>query len=278
MPRWHKFGPDVDMRGERFSRLTIVSLWGHKGGKWHWRCRCDCGTEVVVAMANLKSNNIRSCRCLQRELARERVLTHGETGTPLFRVWDSMRRRCLDKRHEAFRWYGGRGIKVCAEWLESFSSFRDWAMANGYRAGLSIDRIDNNAGYSPNNCRWATIEVQANNKRSNRRLTAFGESKTLKQWSHDARCLVEYSTLQFRAASGWPAEMALTAPLKTQFRQFNRNADRRCKLTDKQVRELLSASGTQGELAERFGITQSGVSVILRRHRKLQHGGEACPN
>lgn len=119
-----------------------------------------------------------------------------------------MKRRCYDKNLYAYKNYGARGITVCDEWVESFETFRDWANANGYKQGLTIDRIDNNKGYSPDNCRWTTIKVQCNNRRTNHILTLNKESHTISEWSEIVG--IPRSVLLGRIKNGWPVERALT--------------------------------------------------------------------
>lgn len=139
---------------------------------------------------------------------------HGQSETPLHRVWKGMRQRCTNSRFAQFADYGGRGISVCREW-DAFEAFRDWALANGYAEGLEIDRRDNDGNYEPSNCRFVTRPVNCRNKRSNHRLTAFGETKSVVEWSEDARCVVGYRSLLSRIRYGWPVEVALTRPTAT---------------------------------------------------------------
>jgi len=136
---------------------------------------------------------------------------HGGSDTRLHTIWMDMWRRCEKPGDPAHRWYGGRGIKVCGEW-QDFAAFRQWAVGAGYRDDLSIDRIDCDGDYSPENCRWATMKVQNRNRRNNARLTAFGETKTLAEWQEDSRCVVTYGAIRFRLAKGWTPEDAITKP------------------------------------------------------------------
>ena len=137
--------------------------------------------------------------------------TAGGKKSPLYRVWTGMRERCSNPNHYLYRHYGGRSIRVCEEW-ESFPAFQEFAVAAGYRRGLSIDRIDNNRGYSPDNVRFVTMVEQGRNRRNTRWLTAFGETKPRGAWCEDPRCLVRYSTLCSRLHKGWPDEIALATP------------------------------------------------------------------
>src|SRR5438445_5671945 len=117
-------------------------------------------------------------------------LTHGQTKTRLYMMWAGMKQRCSNPRHEVYRYYGGRGIRVCDVWQESFEAFRDWALSHGYRAGLQIDRKDANLDYTPENCRWVTKKVQANNRRDTNYAEIFGERKPVGEWASDPRCKV----------------------------------------------------------------------------------------
>jgi hypothetical protein len=137
---------------------------------------------------------------------------HGGTGTRLWNAWSHMRQRCNNPNVERYPHYGGRGIIVCEEW-ESFAEFRTWALANGYRPQLQLDRIDNDGPYSPENCRWVTHTENVRNTRHVHYVEAFGERKALSAWAEDERCLVSYDTLKRRIREGWsPEEALLTRP------------------------------------------------------------------
>lgn len=154
-----------------------------------------------------------------REAAATSRITHHMSGQPLYVVWQGMIRRCTYKRHKNFADYGGRGIKVCDEWLHDFKAFHDWAMANGYTEGLTIDRIDVNGDYCPENCRLATMKEQANNRRNNRLLTFRGDTHTLTEWA--AITGISLYTLNSRLNQlGWSVERALSTPVKAQYRKF----------------------------------------------------------
>lgn len=203
----------IDLTGKRFGRLTVLERADGKG-RCKWRCLCSCGNEVVVLGYNLKNGNTQSCGCLMRERAVAANTTHGEVGSRLYRTWQDMKKRCLNPNVEKYPIYGGRGITVCREWL-TYEPFRDWALANGYAEDLTIDRIDNNGGYEPRNCRWATSLQQDNNRRSNRFISFCGEVYTLAEW---ARILgISYGALFNRLKSSKSIEEAFTLPVQHQF-------------------------------------------------------------
>jgi hypothetical protein len=209
--------------GDRFNRLVIIGdrVKGTKGVPAYYPVRCDCGKEGKADASPLARGLRKSCGCLRREgvsaLAKSRE-KHGGTRigqrSPLYGVWMGMRRRCQDRNSPAYPLYGGRGITVCEEW-QSFATFREWAEANGYVKHLDIDRRDNNRGYSPDNCRWVTRKVNSRNTRRNRFLTAFGETKTLEEWTEDERCRVHRETIRRRLARGWADEDAISTVSST---------------------------------------------------------------
>lgn len=173
----------INMVGWRFGRLTVIGFDGlDNRGAALWRCRCDCGTERTIRGGRLRSGTSKSCGCLRKEL----MTTHGGTNTRLYNIWEAMRGRCNNPNNKCYKDYGGRGITVCDEWKSDFTAFRDWALQHGYQDDLSIDRIDNDKGYTPENCRWATAEQQSNNRRNNIVAEIDGQKKTIGQWAHFA--------------------------------------------------------------------------------------------
>lgn len=186
-----------DISGKRFNRWTVLSRAeeNDRFGKPMWVCQCDCGNIRTISGASLKSGNSKSCGCLKNEAASARASTHGQANTRLYGIWQGIKKRCENKNCSNYKNYGGRGIKVCAEW-NTFENFFQWAMNNGYSESLTIDRIDTDGNYDPNNCRWVDYITQANNKRNNRLITVFGETHTMSEWSKIKH--IPYSRLNSR--------------------------------------------------------------------------------
>ena len=200
--------------GERYGRLVVlepgISMRIKGVSRLHARVKCDCGTERLVMHKTLVNPRYKSCGCVQREKAGEHLRTHGESHTRLYLIWKSMVGRC-HSFGKSTRLYKQRGISVCPEWRD-YLVFRDWALANGYEADLSIDRKDHDEDYRPENCRWVTQSENSSRHRNNTSLTAFDETKTLSQWVRDPRCVVSYSGLRRRLANGFDPEAALASP------------------------------------------------------------------
>lgn len=196
-----------ELIGQKFGRLTVVARGENApNGKARWICDCDCGKrkEKSVTTYDLVSGKVKSCGCLYKESNEGRNITHGRSRSRLYRIWLGMKRRC--KVHEN---YCGKGVSVCEEWNE-FKPFYDWSLANGYIGHLTIDRKDNNKGYSPDNCRWATMKEQQNNRTNNIRITVNGEEKTISEWSEITG--IRKATLEWRVKHQW-AENELFMPV-----------------------------------------------------------------
>lgn len=202
----------IDLTGQQFGKLKVlgrapdyVSSNGRRKIMWH--CVCDCGNEdVVVRGEDLRSGHTKTCGCSWGQL-------HGKSHEKIYKTWKSMKERCENPNTKSYKIYGAEGKRVCDEWLHDFQAFHDWAMANGYEEGLTIERIDGTKGYSPDNCTWATKTEQMNNIRNNKHLTYNNETKTRAQWAREIG--INYNTLIFRLDNlHWDTEKALTTPTK----------------------------------------------------------------
>ena len=208
--------PKTDWIGKRFGRLVVESFAGRrKNYAAYWHCRCDCGVVKAVLAAHLRSGRTQSCGCLQREMTRTRMTVHGHASyqhhTPAYVLWLNMKTRCFNALAEDYRYYGARGITICDRWRTSFQNF--YEDMGDPPQGMSIERIDNSHGYNPENCRWATAQEQANNRRSNTHISYRGKTQTLAAWSREmgmsSMCLIQ------RLKRGWTVERALSTPIDT---------------------------------------------------------------
>ena len=201
----------IDITGQRFGRLTAVRYYDYTNNNGsRWLFRCDCGRDVVAYSSLVRQGRTKSCGCLNQELRKGRA-RHGMVGTPVYNAWLHMRQRCNNQACPEYRNYGARGISVCPEW-DDFSAFYDWSMQNGYRKGLTIDRIDNDGNYSPDNCRWATMLTQENNKRNNHFVTYRGQRMTVSQCARAAG--VSRNSLNYRLGRGMTADEAVDSILQ----------------------------------------------------------------
>lgn len=202
------------MIGARFERLIVEKrvedyVSPSNGHHIRYTCLCDCGKRVNVLKEYLKSGRQKSCGCLRKENGNP---THREIHTRLYKIWGNMCNRCSNPNNPAWSRYGQRGILVCDEW-KSYENFRNWAKTNGYTDSLTIDRIDNNKGYNPDNCRWVDRYAQANNKRNNHIVEYDGYKKTLSEWA--SYLGIPYKTLHHRVVGlNWDIERAFTQPIR----------------------------------------------------------------
>jgi hypothetical protein len=167
----------LDLIGQRFDQLLVVNAVGKQGRHYMIECLCDCGKTTIIRKNRLKEQTKIGCGCLRGKATR-----HCESNTKLYRVWDSMVRRCHSATHKAYGRYGARGIRVCDDWRD-YVNFRNWAKTSGYMEGLTIERINNNLGYNSNNCCWATRKQQQNNRSACVYVTYRGETKTITEWA-----------------------------------------------------------------------------------------------
>ena len=189
------------LSGQKIGRLTVYEKI-LDGKRPLYRCVCDCGKERYVGHRHLEKRETLSCGCYNRD----NKTIHGMSKTKEYRAWQKMKERCYNPKYTLFSRYGGRGISVCDRWIDSFENF--YADMGSAPAGTSIDRIDNDGIYEPSNCRWATSEVQANNKSSNRKICINGEEKTVAEWSDVMG--VRSDLIHCRLGRGWSDYDAVT--------------------------------------------------------------------
>ena len=217
-------GKFVDITGKRFGRLVAIS--GNERDCHRnvlWTCKCDCGNEVKIILESLKNGRTKSCGCLNKEKRGKNNLIHGKSKTRIYHIWRDMKDRCTNPSRSTYKYYGARGINVCKQWSGSndFLNFYKWSMANGYKDDLTIDRIDVNGNYCPENCRWIDIKMQSNNKTDNKFISYNGETKTVAQWSEKLN--IPYATLFNRLKKWKSVEKSFTVPLKISNRILNYN-------------------------------------------------------
>lgn len=196
-----------DITGKKFGKLTALYRLHnyHDNTMTYWLCVCDCGNFVEVRGARLRQGNTKSCGCLR--------VTHGLCDTRLYNVYDNMKQRCNNPNNKDYKNYGKRGIKICNEWENDKQNFFTWALNNGYNDTLTIDRIDNNKGYSPDNCRWVDRTYQNRNRRVNRNITINGKSHCLSEWCEILN--LNYNTVWERIHKlQWTIEEALGLEVK----------------------------------------------------------------
>ncbi len=201
-----------NLTGRRFGRLVAIEPLEERSpnGYVMWRCKCDCGNEAIVQSRYLVSGGTKSCGCYSKEIHSKMLKTHGGTGKRLFNVYLTMKGRCTNPNAHEYENYGGRGIKVCDEWMD-YEAFEKWALANGYqedkRGKCTLDRIDVDGDYEPSNCRWVTMKTQQRNKRNNVLITHNGETHCMSEWAEIAG--IKYITFVKRINAGWNMDRAL---------------------------------------------------------------------
>ena len=203
-----------DLTGKKFGYLTVLEKAGSdpKRAEWRWLCRCDCGNLTIVPSYRLRHGGVTSCGCHQFD--RNFCSKKAKNNPRLWRIYRGMRTRCSNNNYPYFHRYGGRGIKVCDEWMK-FDAFCDWALANGYNEDapakeMSLDRINVDKDYSPDNCRWATSVQQANNTSRNHIISANGKSMTIAEWARETG--IGQHTISARLKYGWSQAEAVSIP------------------------------------------------------------------
>lgn len=197
--------------GDKFNFLTIKDFADSKAadGRPYWLCKCDCGKEKIIAQNNLRTGQVKSCGC-HRENTKSN-LRHGEVKSLLYMVFIEMKSRCLNSNHKFYHYYGGRGISICEEWQEKmpkgYYNFREWALSNNYHDGLTLDRKNNDMGYSPENCHWVSMKEQNRNRRNTKMVEFHGSLVPLGKLCEDFG--LHHKTVDRRLRVGWDLELAM---------------------------------------------------------------------
>lgn len=203
--------------GDKFNMLTVVEQcedYIEPNGKRRamFLCKCECGKIRKTQAQELYKDKVYSCGCTIRPFERKPSnKIHGETKTRLHNIWVGMKTRCYIKNHHSYKYYGARGIVVCDEWKNDYMAFATWARSNGYKDNLSLDRIDVNGNYTPENCRWVDNKTQANNKRNNAYITVNGETHTRTEWAK--KMGINAGAILARQKRGWTEEEAISIPI-----------------------------------------------------------------
>lgn len=207
----------IDIQGKTFGRLRVIeqdmSASSHEA---KWLCECTCGKRISTYGSGLRSGNTRSCGCLRKEIASNNFRTHGKSKERLYNAWLMMTQRTTNPKNDAYHNYGGKGIKVCEAWRD-YETFRSWAYSTGYdenapHQGCTIERIDNDGDYTPENCRWIPMSEQSRNTCRNRMLTFEGETRILNDWAKKTG--IPSGSIRRRLKDGWTVEKALTVPIR----------------------------------------------------------------
>ena len=208
-----------EMSGLRFGQLTVIEYSETRNGQAYWLCKCDCGNKIVARANHLRTGNIKSCGCLRGKVNANRS-KHGLSYSRIYNTYYGMVKRCNLPSNASFSRYGGRGIKICDEWLDKsngFNNFLEWALSHGYSETLTLDRIDVNGNYSPENCRWVTPKVQANNRSSNVIIEYNSESHTMSEWAEITG--ISQQAIASRLRKGWSVQRTLTQEMRKQKRR-----------------------------------------------------------
>lgn len=204
-------GRFIDIKDQRFGRLVAIKHLGkNKNNKALWLCQCDCGNIITTQGSSLLQGRTTSCGCISREKTIKRNTKHNMRHTRIYNTWLNMKSRCYNPNNKSYKYYGGKGITICDEWLNSPQNFISWAYSNGYTDELTIDRIDVNGNYEPSNCRWITFTDQMNNRSVCTYFTIDGETHSLTEWCRIYN--VSPKLVRPRINKGWDLLTAMAIP------------------------------------------------------------------
>jgi hypothetical protein len=192
--------------GKKYNRLTVIE----KSKNYKYLCKCDCGNIKYYKGYDITHEIVKSCGCYHKEIVSKQSTKHGLSKHPLYKTWHNMRSRCNNPNATKYELYGGKGIKVCNEWNSKFVCFYEWSINNGWEKGLTIERLDSNKNYEPNNCIWANYKTQNNNTTQNHSITFDGKTMNLNQWAEYLN--ISKKMLSERIRRGWTIKRALTTP------------------------------------------------------------------
>lgn len=201
----------INIIGKKFGRLTVLKEVKTKYKDRYFLCKCECGNEKIIRGSHLTTNATISCGCYRDEKITKLNTTHHLSKSRIYSIYKDIIKRCTNQSHSTYKNYGGRGIIICEEWKNDFLCFYNWAINNGYKEDLTIDRINVNGNYEPDNCRWITKKQQSNNKRNSHYLTFKGQTSTIAEWGEKLN--IRASKIRKRINQyHWTVERALTTP------------------------------------------------------------------
>lgn len=206
-----------DITGQKFGRLTVIKRVGrNKQRQATWLCQCECANQITAVGCYLRSKRVMSCGCLRKDNLLKSITKHNKSRDKIYKVFTGMKARCYNKNSIEYKNYGARGIKICEEWLNNFLNFYDWAIANGYdenteHGKCTIDRIDVNGDYCPNNCRFVSNLIQQRNKRNNRFIEYKGIKLCVADW--EKRLNFSQGTIKTRIKNGWSIKQIIETPI-----------------------------------------------------------------
>ena len=204
----------IDLKGQKFGKLTVIERAENKGKNTRWLCLCECGNKTIVHAISLRSGSTKSCGCYKSIAPKLSNTKHGMSHTTTHKIWCDIKSRCFCLNDPAYKNYGGRGITMCDRWKNSFEAFYEDVskLPHFNEKGFTLDRIDNDGNYEPNNVRWVDRITQGNNKRNNRLISYNGETHTMAEWAKIKG--LNYKTLSCRLYDGWDISRALETQKK----------------------------------------------------------------